>query len=193
MAKSLLEMASEMVASQASSTSLTAEQMAESLEKVYSKLQHLHKLAEAPADRPKVGAISPPSRSIQRHKVVCLECGQEFRQLTKRHLALHAMSPREYRLKWGFPTTMPLACRVLVEKRSETAKRLGLVEKALAARRKKAAEKAKAEKAKAAKAKPKAKPKARTAKPKTRAKAATKAKTTRTKAKAATRGRRKKA
>ena len=192
MAKSLLEMASEMVASQASSTSLTAEQMAESLEKVYSKLQHLHKLGEGPSDRPKVGAISPPSRSIQRHKVVCLECGQEFRQLTKRHLALHAMSPREYRLKWGFPTTLPLACKVLVEKRSETAKRLGLVEKALEARRKKAAAKAKAEKAKATKAKAaKPKPKARAAKSKARARTGAKAKPTR--AKTAARGRRKKA
>lgn len=172
----MLEMASEMVSSQASSTSLTADQMADALGKVYAKLEHLQKLAEAPKDQPPRGAVVPPSRSIQRNKVICLECGQEFRQLTKRHLALHEIGPREYRLKWGFPTTLPLACKVLVEKRSETAKRLGLVEKALAARRKKAAEKA-AQAAKAAKPKAKAK-----AAPKARAKAAPKA---RAKAKAA--------
>ncbi len=182
MAKSVLEMAAELVSSQASATSLTPEQMAESLEKVYAKLQHLQKLAEAPPEKPSLGAITPPSRSIQRNKVVCLECGQEFRQLTKRHLALHEMSPREYRVKWGFPATLPLACKVLVEKRSETAKRLGLVEKALAARRKKAAEKAqkaaKAEppKAKAVRAKAKPAPKVRRAPAKARGRAKAKPK-----------------
>lgn len=175
MAKSLLEMAAELVSSQASATSLSAEQMADSLEQVYSKLQHLQKLAEAPPEKPAVGAITPPSRSIQRNKVICLECGQEFRQLTKRHLAIHEITPREYRVKWGFPTTLPLACKVLVEKRSETAKRLGLVEKALAARRKKAAEKAAktkapAPKAKAVRAKPAAAAKVKKAAPRRKAK-----------------------
>ncbi len=184
MDKTLLEMAAELVSSQASSTSLTAEQMAESLDKVYSKLRHLQKLAEAPPDKAVVGAVSPPSRSIQRNKVICLECGQEFRQLTKRHLALHELSPREYRVKWGFPTTMPLACKVLVEKRSETAKRLGLVEKALEARRKKAAEKAK----KTAKTKSKA-PKGGVARAK--AKPATRTRKAAAKAKTGTRKRRK--
>jgi predicted transcriptional regulator len=185
MDKSLLEMTTQLVSSQASATSLTAEQMAESLDKVYAKLRDLQKLAEAPPDKPAIGAVSPPSRSIQRNKVICLECGQEFRQLTKRHLALHEMTPREYRVKWGFATTMPLACKVLVEKRSETAKRLGLVEKALAARREKAAAKAKAAPAvkarkgrapKAAAAKPKPAAKAKKAAPRGKAKSASKRK-----------------
>ncbi|MGD9818168.1 MAG: MucR family transcriptional regulator, partial [Desulfomonilaceae bacterium] len=38
-----------------------------------------------------------PKKSIQRNKVVCLECGQEFKMLSPKHLKSHGLTGKEYR------------------------------------------------------------------------------------------------
>ena len=43
-----------------------------------------------------------PLDSIQNDKVVCLECGTEFRQLTVNHLKSHGRASWEYKKKYGF-------------------------------------------------------------------------------------------
>ena len=45
--------------------------------------------------------------------VVCLECGAKFKMLTKRHLALHGLTPAEYKAKWGLKKSSSLACKSL--------------------------------------------------------------------------------
>ena len=75
-----------------------------------------------------------PKASIQRAKVICLECGKEFKQLTSRHLQEHGMDAKAYRKKYGFSTRQPLSAKSLTAKRRETAKALNLGEKMLKAR-----------------------------------------------------------
>jgi predicted transcriptional regulator len=75
-----------------------------------------------------------PQNSIQDDKVICLECGAEFKQLTQTHLSSHGMSPTEYKKKYGFSMRTPLYAKSL----TKAAKKRGLPEnlrKAIEARR----------------------------------------------------------
>ena len=157
MAKSLTEMAAEIVAAQASHAVMAAEDMVGALNKTFDALKNIKAIEEGgpEAEAPPVD----PKKSIQRNYIVNLEDGKKYKQLTARTLAKFGLTPAEYRKKWGFTARQPLAAKSLSAKRRKTAKALGLGEKLQKAR-----------KAKAADAKAKAKPKARAkAKPKRKA------------------------
>lgn len=161
MGKSLTEMASEIVAAQASHAVMAADEMVAALKKTFDALKNIKTIEEGgpEADAPPVD----PRKSIQRNYIVNLEDGKKYKQLTTRTLAKFELTPAEYRKKWGFSARQPLASKALSAKRRKTAKALGLGEKLQQARKAKAAEAAKA-KAKAATAtKAKAKPKKRKA------------------------------
>lgn len=66
-----------------------------------------------------------PHLSIQRKKIVCLECGLKFRQLSKKHLEYHGLTPTTYKAKWGLPKRQSLVAKELSLKRKEHAQRLG--------------------------------------------------------------------
>ena len=156
MGKSLTEMASEIVAAQASHAVMAADEMVAALKKTFDALKNIKTIEEGgpEADAPPVD----PRKSIQRNYVVNLEDGKKYKQLTTRTLAKYGLTPAEYRKKWGFSARQPLASKALSAKRRKTAKALGLGERLQEARKAKAAAAAKA-KAKASKAKTKAKPK----------------------------------
>jgi len=156
MGKSLTEMASEIVAAQASHAVMAADEMVAALKKTFDALKNIKTIEEGgpEADAPPV----EPRKSIQRNYIINLEDGKKYKQLTTRTLAKYGLTPAEYRKKWGFSARQPLAAKALSAKRRKTAKALGLGEKLQKARKAKAAAAAKA-KAKAAKAKAKPKPK----------------------------------
>jgi predicted transcriptional regulator len=156
MGKSLTEMASEIVAAQASHAVMGADEMVAALKKTFDALRNIKTIEEGgpEADAPPI----EPRKSIQRNYIINLEDGKKYKQLTTRTLAKFGLTPAEYRKKWGFSTRQPLASKALSAKRRKTAKALGLGEKLQKARKAKAAA---AAKAKAKAAKPKAKPKAK--------------------------------
>jgi len=156
MGKSLTEMASEIVAAQASHAVMGADEMVAALKKTFDALKNIKTIEEGgpEADAPPVD----PRKSIQRNYIVNLEDGKKYKQLTTRTLAKYGLTPAEYRKKWGFSARQPLASKALSAKRRKTAKALGLGERLQEARKAKAAAAAKV-KAKASKAKAKAKPK----------------------------------
>jgi predicted transcriptional regulator len=166
MGKSLTEMASEIVAAQASHAVMAADEMVAALKKTFDALKNIKTIEEGgpEADAPPV----EPRKSIQRNYIINLEDGKKYKQLTTRTLAKYGLTPAEYRKKWGFSARQPLAAKALSAKRRKTAKALGLGEKLQKARKAKAAEAAKA-KAKAAKAKPKPKKKRKAARKKKKA------------------------
>ena len=135
MSKKLIEIASEIVQTQVSLTSMSGADIAASLRQVFSTLQELEKaetggIELAPTAAEEVAATKlSPANSIQNDKVICLECGAECRQLTSRHLVSHGMSQKEYRKKYGFPMRTPLAANSLTKARSKAAKKRGLPEK----------------------------------------------------------------
>ena len=159
MGKSLTEMASEIVAAQASHAVMAADEMVAALKKTFDALKNIKTIEEGgpEVDAPPVD----PRKSIQRNYIINLEDGKKYKQLTKRTLAKFGLTPAEYRKKWGFSARQPLASKALSAKRRKTAKALGLGERLQEARKAKAAAaaKAKAKSKSATAAKAKAKPK----------------------------------
>ncbi len=134
--KHLLEITSEIVKAQASHATMTADDMTEALKKVYRALKWIYAQEEKAAKEEEGIGISGLD-SIQRNKVICLECGKEFKQLSGKHLGLHGLSPKEYKKKHGIPLRQSLSARTLSAKRRRIAKERGLGEKLSVARGKK--------------------------------------------------------
>lgn len=63
-------------------------------------------------------------RSISKHSITCLECGDTFRQLSARHLRVHDLDPRSYRTKYGIPRTQALSSRDATARRREVAQQI---------------------------------------------------------------------
>jgi predicted transcriptional regulator len=146
MPKKLIEIASEIVQTQVSRTSMSNADIASSLRQVFATLCELQKAETAgidievtqPAAEEVAATQLSPANSIQNDKVICLECGAEFKQLTSKHLVSHGMSQKEYRKKYGFTMRTPLSAKSLTKARSKAAKKRGLPEnlkKSIEARR----------------------------------------------------------
>jgi len=134
MQKKLIEIASEIVQTQVSLTSMSATDIASSLRQIFSTLCELQKaevggIELAPAAEEVAATKLSPANSIQNDKVICLECGAEMKQLTSKHLVSHGMNQKEYRKKYGFAMKTPLAAKSLTKARSKAAKKRGLPEK----------------------------------------------------------------
>ncbi len=133
MTKKLIEIASEIVNTQASRTTMTADEISSALRQVFTTLNELQRAESGEADLSKVqgpeqAKTLTPEESIQNDKVICLECGAEMRQLTKLHLVSHGLTAKEYKKKYGFTMGTPLAAKSLTKARSRAAKKRGVPE-----------------------------------------------------------------
>jgi predicted transcriptional regulator len=137
MPKSLVEMASEIVAAQASHIPMSPEDISEGVRKVFEVLQNLQSLEAGMPGGIDIEAtpVMKPQDSIQRNRVICLECNKEFKLLSNRHLALHGLTSRDYKLKYGLPLRQPLSAKSLTQARRKIAKEKGLGAKLVAYRR----------------------------------------------------------
>jgi len=140
MTKKLLEIASEIVQTQVSANHMSAAEIAASLRQVFNTLQEIQKAetggtdieialpgSEASAEESTTPKLSPED-SIQNDKVICLECGAEMKQLTKKHLASHGMDHKAYKKRYGFTMKTALAAKSVTKLRSKIAKKRGLPE-----------------------------------------------------------------
>ena len=140
MPKSLVEMAAEIVSSQASHAKMLADEMFEAIGKVFEALRR----AKAAEEGAPLAAVAAPARagrkrSVFRNRVICLECGREFKQLTDRHLSQHGLNKRTYKDKHGIARSQKLVATAVSERRRKLAEERGLGEKLAEARRKRAA------------------------------------------------------
>ncbi len=152
MAKTLTEIAAEIVAAQAGSSSMTPDEIGDALRSTFSTLVQL-RMAEGGEEASNLSSKAAnfgveavpdeiselrtrPSRSIKKNKVICLECGAEFKQLTNGHLKEHGITTKEYRKKYGFTARQPLSAQSLSAKRRKSAQDRNLGEILLNARKK---------------------------------------------------------
>jgi predicted transcriptional regulator len=135
MAKTLYEMAAEIVAAQATVSKLTPEEINELIQKTYESLKNVKANEEGAAEE-EAAPVMEPKKSIKQNSVSCLECGKKFKILTKRHLSEHGLTPKEYRKKWGFKARQPLAAKSLSAKRRKVAKEKNLGQRLAEARKK---------------------------------------------------------
>jgi predicted transcriptional regulator len=128
MSKTLVEMTAEIVQSHISGSTMNTEEISTALHETYQTLKALQE-AEATGcmadDKECNKPDIEPKRSIQKNKIVCLECGQSFKMLTK-HLKSHNMNAREYRKKYGFSSRQSLCAKALSDERSAASKERGI-------------------------------------------------------------------
>ena len=135
MSQALLEMAKDLVLAQIAAHRLSPEDMHQALQLTYASLQALKTredshgiMAVATSE-----TLSKPvnwRKSITKHTVMCLECGDSFKQLSVRHLKEHGLEGRSYRIKYGIPRTQPLAAKEITSHRQEVVQRSRPWEKA---------------------------------------------------------------
>lgn len=119
MAKSLYELAAEIAQAQAGVSKLTPEELDILIKKTYDSLKSVKSDEEGPEEEaPQID----PKKSIKQGSITCLECGKSFKILSRRHLAQHNLTPKEYRAKWGFSAKQPLTSKALSAKRRRIAK-----------------------------------------------------------------------
>lgn len=128
MSKSLVEMTAEIIQSQISSKEMSTDEIKDALQDTFNTLKSLQEVESSATDSiaEESGPVMEPKKSIQKNKVVCLECGQEFKMLSPKHLKSHGLTPREYRKKYGFSARQPLCAKSLSERRSKSGKERGL-------------------------------------------------------------------
>ncbi len=129
-----LNRVSEIVSAYVSNNSLPANQLSELITTVHRTLMHID---EKPPERLKPAV--PTNKSIKPDYIVCLEDGKRLKML-KRHLRTsYALSPEEYRQKWGLPNDYPMVAPNYAAQRSELAKKIGLGKSRRKSRKKAAA------------------------------------------------------
>ncbi len=135
MAKTLVEMAAEIVQAQAGVARMSPEEIDQCLQKTYSTLNEISKkeqgfeAAPVEAGNEELEMLRKnPLASIQRNRVIDLETGQEFKIITNRHLKKLGLTTKEYKRKWGIPLSQPLSAKSLTTRRRKLAKDRGLGE-----------------------------------------------------------------
>jgi predicted transcriptional regulator len=124
MSQTLLEMAKDLVLAQIHVHKLSSDEMHTALQQTYTSLLALQAQEDSngsiPGATPETPAVPVNwKKSITKHHVTCLECGQPFKQLSVRHLRHHALDARSYRIKYGMPQSQPLSARSVTAIRKE--------------------------------------------------------------------------
>ena len=120
----VLEMAAEIVAAHASSTTMSKEDILAEIQEVYATLSSLEK-GEEVATTEEVQEDNSPAvskrKAFGKNQIFCMICGKGFTTL-KRHLAAsHDMTAKEYRNQFDIPAGTPLASKAYSESRKQMA------------------------------------------------------------------------
>ena len=118
----LLQEAIALTKIQASTRAMSEQEMQSMILGIASALQGI-KSPELEEEQP---VIVDWKRSIRPKSILCLECGQSFKILTKKHLAKHDLDPVEYRATHGMPKGTPLLAKELSKARRERMKGIQL-------------------------------------------------------------------
>ncbi|ETW98728.1 MAG: hypothetical protein ETSY1_17595 [Candidatus Entotheonella factor] len=140
MSETLLDMAKALVLAQIEVHHVTPDNLRAVLHSTYATLNQLQVMETEnrgaqdlglPQDSP--GAFNW-QQSITKHAIRCLECGESFKQLSRRHLQRHALDSKAYRRKYGIPRKQPLSAWVATARRRQLAKSIRPWEKARTAK-----------------------------------------------------------
>ncbi len=139
----LLEMAADIVAAHASTTTMTKEELVAELAEIHNALAALEKgeavAVEAAEEETSAPAVSR-KKAFGKDQVFCMICGKGMKTLARHLRTAHGMTPGEYRKQFDIPRTQSLAARSYSETRRQMAVDRGLgdnLAKARAARAKK--------------------------------------------------------
>jgi predicted transcriptional regulator len=120
----LLTLTADIVAAHVSNNSVAVNDLPNLIQNVHSALSTIAGSRNAPEPRPepKVSIRS----SIKPDSISCLECGSKQKMLKRHLMTNHAMSPTDYRQKWGLSADYPMVAPNYAEQRRTLAKSIGL-------------------------------------------------------------------
>jgi predicted transcriptional regulator len=129
MAQPLTEMAKDLTLALIEAKLLAPEGMHQQLAKTHASLLELKAREDdilrgrAGGETPIESTPAPPEwkKSIKKHAIECLICGQTFKQLSVRHLRQHDLDPRTYRQHFGIPRTQALSAKATTAMRQHIA------------------------------------------------------------------------
>jgi len=132
---SLIELAAEIVASHASTTPMTKEELMEELGQVHNALAALEK-GEAPeAAEEESQPVISMRKAFGKKQITCMICGKSMKTLARHLKTAHDMTAREYKKQFGIPSSQSLAAKDYSESRRQMAIDKGLGDKLAAARK----------------------------------------------------------
>ena len=121
-----LKEALEIVKAQAKVRPMTEEEMISMVQKLSEGIRSVCGEGDPVED---VQPQTPVRKSIKEQSIVCLECGNSFKILTKKHLLSHGLDADAYREKWGIKRNTPLVCKSLQRERRKKMKSMKLWER----------------------------------------------------------------
>ena len=123
--RDLVRMAADIAAAYVSANPVQAQDLPALIRTLYSALVEVSGAVAATPEATPEPAVSI-KKSVTADYIICLEDGKKFKSL-KRHLRTrYAMTPDEYRSKWGLPHDYPMVAPNYAKERSNLAKRMGL-------------------------------------------------------------------
>jgi len=123
-----LQEALEIVKAQASVRNMTEEEITSMVKKLADGIKNIEQGIVADSESETISAAEA-KKAIREKSIVCLECGKQFKVLTKRHLASHGLTPAEYKEKYNYPKGTSLICKSLARDRRKKMKEMKLWEK----------------------------------------------------------------
>jgi len=130
----LVEIAAQIVASHASSTPMTSDQLIFEIGKVHSALKNLE-AGESVEGAEEAKPSLTVKEAFKKGEIVCMLCGKGGFKTLARHLSTaHGMKPGEYKKQFGIPGKQPLAAKNYSEARRKMALDRGLADNLAKAR-----------------------------------------------------------
>ena len=130
----LVEIAAQIVASHASSTPMTSDQLIFEIGKVHNALKNLEAGQPIEGNDEDKPALTV-KEAFKKGEVVCMVCGKGGFKTLARHLSTaHQMKPGEYKKHFGIPSKQALSARNYSEARRKMAQDRGLADNLAKAR-----------------------------------------------------------
>lgn len=124
-----LQSALEIVKAQASARPMTEDEIISMVRSVANGIAAVSTGQMAASEAESAAPAMDPKKAIKEASITCLECGKSFKVITKKHLATHGLTAEEYKAKYGYKKTQPLACKSLARDRRNKMKDMKLWER----------------------------------------------------------------
>jgi predicted transcriptional regulator len=124
-----LSLALDIVKAQAKFRNMTEDEITTMVSKLAASIKGLDDSGLAGSGDVAPGNVRDAKKAVKERSITCMESGQSFKILTKRHLAKFGLTPEEYREKWGYPKGTPLVCKSLQRERRKKMREMKLWER----------------------------------------------------------------
>ncbi len=119
----------EIVKSQAQVRNMTEEEITSMVQTLSKQFKFLEQGEQEVTSEKKPETNIDPKKAIREKSVICLECGKQFKVLSKKHLLTHGLTRQEYKEKWGYKKNQALVCKALARQRRKKMQEMELWKK----------------------------------------------------------------